>query len=569
MLDCGAAIRHNLMRLRFLKKAYLIWLLGAVLCAIFWVFGLILSDVKVLDAPLYQPIFFQMNPLFWVSLAIAVAMFVVAATIRRNNKMLLLSLSLILLVLGVTPYLVEMGRTYDSYMYYDFSLFTAQSGHLMQPQSSSSLFYFEWPGLIVFGSIVSLILNTNNVTILVKSFPILNLTLFALGVYILSQKLFSDKRKSAFSVLFVFLGSTLTSFDFSPDWATFALVPILLATSLQRGTKWKIISLILFSYITFAHPFNSLMVAMILLAVYVGNRLSGNSLVKSLAVSPILILGYFSIYLTWNTFSGSFIWIKVSQILSSLTIKSGTTTVITVIGANLYFSETLNRLILIALFLGVLSIFILKKLGKNVDKELVLCWPTLLMIGLTFFVTYVIREPDFIGRTFTYSALLGFPVIASLLITLIESRPLKHVHHRLGVVGIVALLVCLMVISYSFSAYNQEIGYTVSNAYLTGSQFIVPHVSAGTVVMGGDLYATMSNNLTQISIASLSDESVAYNHWATIIVIQPKWLDWYSVYDPSDAAGCLRVESYVTQNTNRIYDNGYLQIYNQVKNNTG
>jgi hypothetical protein len=468
----------------------------------------------------------------------------------------------IFLILGATPYLVGMGKTYDAYLYYSFSQFVGTGGHLPEPDLTSSLFYFEWPGLMLTGATLWSIAGIEP-EVMVKGFEVVNLAVFGLGIFILARVVFHNNRKAAFSTLLVFLGSTLTFYEFSPNWSTFSIAPLILMTFLQRGRNWRLVSILLYSYLTITHPFNGLVIIVLMSAIWIGQRISRD---VSDSVPPTHFLIYVILYVGWTIYVGTFVLTRGIGSLVELFARGfelGMTRV-SILVTHVHYSDVVRRLILVVIFGSATWALLVKRADRSMAKERMFSWPTIAALGLTVAVTYLMREAFFWGRMFAYITLFGFLVVASLLTRVLERSSTSK--FRMEKVLLVTLVLCLLLMTYVYGASENEPLLTVTRPYMSGSLFLEPSLRRGDIVMAyplGDIYSVLWKRMGEVQISTLDYEPLLRSGMWNFILVRKAATECYSSYNPDLARVDERVELYAatTVGVNRIYDNGDMQTY--------
>lgn len=238
---------------------------------------------------------------FWIGIA-SLGCLWFSSENSKNYRIVALMLTVVFLYLA--PGLMRTP-VWLSASYYPFgeSVHLSQIGHLVDEPGSIYLNYHSWPAFLFFSSIFTQVTGMPHYLVL-KFFPQVIIALFALLTFSILRVKF--RASSALIGASLFLGSFfLRHYYFGPACVVYILYlsALLLLSKLffcRRAEKTKLETLFLFLFIvtTFSHALTSLILLMVLVALYISERLVG----RSTGVTSRLCLITAIILLSYNLF---------------------------------------------------------------------------------------------------------------------------------------------------------------------------------------------------------------------------------------------------------------------------
>jgi len=248
------------------------------------------------------------TPLLWISLGLAAL-----GILRSRDKESLVVIELIFLAVAFHFSLTLFqpnARVYDSYVHYGTAKALIETGHTIPADFS----YQSWPGVFLWASIVTTVLNLPG-DILLYSFPIYVLTTLTLALYVVARRVLRPKETASpavvaatGSVVVFFAENNSLQTHFAPQ-AIGLVLTVFLAYALFSGgadslrhsseSSYALIGILFFASITVSHPPSALLAMFVLAAsAFLRLRLDGwNGLPK-----PALLVVCGLIFISWQVF---------------------------------------------------------------------------------------------------------------------------------------------------------------------------------------------------------------------------------------------------------------------------
>lgn len=270
-----------------------------------WSIAMLKSDPNMGDFGLIH----SLSPFYWMALLMLLGSFLLA--LKGQNKKIYFTIILTLIIfLFLTPAIIEeTARFRSSYKVHGYEDYINRNGHI----DSQVIWYHNWPGVFLFTSMLSMIINVNN-DFFFMYFPFIIQIIYFFPIHTFLRSLLNDDKKVWIGIWIFYILNFINQDYMSPQAFAYLFFLILLSIIVQIGKmgkdkdynnniSLKLVAIILFSSLVFIH----MMTSMVILLVLFFSALSSNSNSKKdlykFTIISITIFTFWTIYGAYNYLS--------------------------------------------------------------------------------------------------------------------------------------------------------------------------------------------------------------------------------------------------------------------------
>lgn len=496
---------------------------------------------------------------------------------RNSQKYLIIALVFTVIYLYLVPLVVRVP-VWISESYYPFgeSELINSYGHLVTTdfarevlnveRSLPILSYHSWPLFLYLASSFTLITGLPP-SIVLKFFPFLTISLYGVLTFLILR----GKMKVSYAIMGAawFLACFFTrQYYFGPQaiaYIFFLLIIFLMSQlSVEKQKKRKsliVIFFLLFFAITLTHALTSLMMLIVIFALYLTQRLYYNSsfsiMSRGIFIFSALILVAYNVFVA-RVFIDRTLQ-TLSQVISKFwepTLFRETSRIVGSEAQRLNYSVSWSLVLIVGFIAGLQVLFVLNKFRsrkQRKNKEFTFFSVVWLILVFIFAVTAVYGSHEAYQRAFMF----GLIPLTYLCISLLSRKP------RLLVLILGGLLFLSFMVQYGADSYR-----AAPDSVLAGTEFFVnnspnnasllynfyPHVRyfdsmkhVRFVYFPSSLPFTEYPNSSQVNSAIMRAEYISRSS------LQHNYYVYFFGYDILD--------DFDYNTLNRIYDNGDYQLY--------
>ncbi|MCL0079873.1 hypothetical protein M1O18_03100 [Dehalococcoidia bacterium] len=342
------------------------------------------------------------------------------------------------------------------------------TGHLYLADFPGVLYLADFPGIAILGSAISQVTGLADFDVLTVLL-MLQILLFPILLYLTFKNVIKDSRWAALSVLLAINGSIMIAkllFQFHPGaFAPLLLLPtflLVLTHSSFRTWQGVLLCSLLMLAVTITHFVTTAVFLLILLGIYILQKLSNRNLVtlSSVTLCGVIIVSW-QMYLATNTFEG--LVNLVSRMLEDLRqglLISGYTAAL----ADAYTREgiplwaNLTRYLWLALFVFAAIVGFKNLLkARSLDDIETKVTGGLVGVGFMFIAVALAAGMTELFRVLIYAPFFTAPILVMFCYKL--RQPLKRY-------SFITLTALLLVFSFpTFLAHNNTVGTTAYYSY--------------------------------------------------------------------------------------------------------
>jgi hypothetical protein len=496
---------------------------------------------------------------FWIGIALMVASMLLGMRSGSETLFFVQSALLFLAIWGVPAFFEKYPTIWDSYMHYNSALAIANNG--LVPTDPTFSYAYNYPGFFVLGASYSLIGNPPALEFL-KYYPLFA-ALFTLAAIYLFVRTYVPRTDYRLVFLFAAFVNVWLQFNFSPQSLGLACGLLIFVCLEREGRDWRLAALVLFAFITIAHPTTLVFVMGAIILKEVFGRLYRLTFARNRPMRrdrPWPVGAFILIWLGWFFTGASSFSLNLVQFITERIQFLGQINESVANQWNLRATpENILGVLYPQLRTGTVGVFILltglafiaflllrRKGPANFPKNIL----------ALFLIPFLIIPLD---TLFFNGQLYDRGILYLVLVAPLIFIPLLQTHRWRFIRPTVAVAVVLVVVMCASTMFYQEALYIDNDRGIAASTFLANN-APNTFVAGGyypyDVWSGSNEGYTRLKITSLYNQSVeqlsTYYGSGTYLFDNSSVL-WYRQWGVMDAYNFYKDQA---PHNYKVYDSG-------------